>query len=162
MKKRVGFQLCAHSFSKQIHFWMKSSGEVQERQLCKEAHLSLHQEHLAHRVLFRLKKIYSSGRQGSSEKQSRYAHTHSHVCMHIHTHTHPLQYFPRSTLFCYWTAFGIINRLEKDYSVNPLQYCFYSHLCNISQRVSVMPQTLNHNQRVMRVINPSLNQHVKW
>lgn len=82
---------------------------------------------------------------------------------HMHTSTHPLLYFFRSTLFCYWPTVGIINRPEKDYSVNPLQGCFCSHLCNISQRDAAVPQPINHNQWEMRVINLSLNQqHLKW
>ena len=141
---------------------MKSSGEIRGRQLCKEAVLTLRQEHLAHRALFRLNKIYSRGAQDSTEKQSVRAHTHSHVCTHSHTHTQPLRYFFRSTLFCYWPTVGIFNRLEKDYSINPLQDCFYSHLCDISQRESVLPRPINHSRWVMRAINLSLNpRHIK-
>lgn len=82
-----------------------------------------------------------------------------HTFTHMHTCTHPLLYFFRSTLFCYWPTVGIINRLEKDYSVNPLQGCFCSRLCNVSQREVAVPQPINHNRWMMRVINPSLNQH---
>lgn len=127
---------------------MKSSEEIQERQLCKAAVLTLRQEHPAHRVLLWLHKIYSRGTHSSSEKKSMCAHTHPQACTHTPTHTHP--HIPsgtfRSTLFCYCTTVGIINRLEKDYSINPLRDCFYSRLCNISQSQPIMPQPVNETQ----------------
>lgn len=99
------------------------------------------------------------GAHTAVQKRKACVHTHSQACTHTPTHTHP--HIPsgtfRSTLFCYCTTVGIINRLEKDYSINPLRDCFYSCLCNISQSQPIMPQPVNETQWVMRVINLSLN-----